>query len=1047
MADEILKRDQNFVTVLAGITNDSDQDITMLRVDPITKRLLINATGITPGVTGSGSPDQVAIWDSLSSITGYDNLKYENGQLKINSGVAPSTATFQMSANSLGGLNLLSYSPGDQEILFDMLWSGNDYIAQHTTVGGIFEINSNLEFYLADGQTIGNPASYGLSKFTISPNGQITIPNLGGAGGTVMVTADDNGVLSYGTISTGTVTGTGVAGRVAFWDGTSNITHSAGLIYDSMGQTLGVNTITDNGLGGGISIFTPTPGISIGINSGGNLQLDTSANNNNMRFYTGTGLMEFNQNNGVYNFLSDDTFLHYGTLDFSAITTTRNIAFQDADGTVAYLTDITTGIGGSTGAVDNAILRADGTGGSTLQASGIVLGDAGSKNAIFNISAISSTDKTFTFLNQSGNVVATADPGANTIYLWDDTDNLPVNAVIGTGLTYTHSTHTLSSSAGMSIGGTVTSGTAGSILFVGTGPVLAQDNANFFFDDTNNRLGIQTNTPTNALSFGSGANQKIWVEPGANTAAGKNLTIQGGNTNAGGGALGTFTGLSQGNKGWIGMAVTTTGNVYAVDYTGDIYMQTSGTGNFNALSQTSRTWAGMAVNPLNNNVYAATENADIYMQTGGTGNFVALGLSNAIRYGMTATAGGNIYAAIFGGDIYMQTAGSGAFNALSQGNKDWIGMATASNGDVYASVSNGDIYKQTGGTGNFVALGQTSRTWRGMGSDSLGNVFATVFGGDIYMQTGGTGNFVGLSQTSRNWWSLVGDANNNMYSGVYLGDIYEATFSGGGTADLAGGRLILSSGQGKGTGDSSIGLFTGTTLGSGTVLQTLSEKMTILGNGNVGIGQTTPTAALHLKAGTATASTAPLKFTSGTNLTSAEIGTMEYNNALYFTNWKSLRYSMGGVIKDFYASVGNVGTGEDDLYTFTTIANTLGTNGDKIEAEYGGTFVNSATATREVKLYFAGTAIFDTGALTLSLSSAWTMFATVIRVSSTVVRYMVSFTTEGAALAAYTAVGELTGLTLSGTNIIKITGESAGVGAASNDVVAVMGSISFVPAV
>jgi len=42
----------------------------------------------------------------------------------------------------------------------------------------------------------------------------------------------------------------------------------------------------------------------------------------------------------------------------------------------------------------------------------------------------------------------------------------------------------------MSIGGTVTSGTAGSVLFVNAGPVLAQDNTNFYWDDTNNRLSI-----------------------------------------------------------------------------------------------------------------------------------------------------------------------------------------------------------------------------------------------------------------------------------------------------------------------------------------------------------------------------------------------------------------------------------------------------------------------------------------------------------------------------------------------------------------------------
>jgi len=109
-------------------------------------------------------------------------------------------------------------------------------------------------------------------------------------------------------------------------------------------------------------------------------------------------------------------------------------------------------------------------------------------------------------------------------------------------------------------------------------------------------------------------------------------------------------------------------------------------------------------------------------------------------------------------------------------------------------------------------------------------------------------------------------------------------------------------------------------------------------------------------------------------------------------------------------------------------------------------FVSSGTATRQIKIYFGGTAIFDTGALTLSLSSAWTVYVTIIRVSSSVIRYMISLTTEGAALSAYTAVGELTGLTLTSTNILKITGQAAGVGAATNDIVAKLGSIAWHPA-
>jgi hypothetical protein len=62
-------------------------------------------------------------------------------------------------------------------------------------------------------------------------------------------------------------------------------------------------------------------------------------------------------------------------------------------------------------------------------------------------------------------------------------------------------------------------------------------------------------------------------------------------------------------------------------------------------------------------------------------------------------------------------------------------------------------------------------------------------------------------------------------------------------------------------------------------------RLIILTGGAIGIGtSTTPTAALHIKAGTATASTAPLKFTSGVSMTAAEAGAVEYTtDDLFFT--------------------------------------------------------------------------------------------------------------------------------------------------------------------
>jgi hypothetical protein len=55
-------------------------------------------------------------------------------------------------------------------------------------------------------------------------------------------------------------------------------------------------------------------------------------------------------------------------------------------------------------------------------------------------------------------------------------------------------------------------------------------------------------------------------------------------------------------------------------------------------------------------------------------------------------------------------------------------------------------------------------------------------------------------------------------------------------------------------------------------------------SGRLGIDVASPTAILHLKAGTTSANTAPLKFTSGTSMTNAEAGAMEFTtDDLFFT--------------------------------------------------------------------------------------------------------------------------------------------------------------------
>jgi hypothetical protein len=51
----------------------------------------------------------------------------------------------------------------------------------------------------------------------------------------------------------------------------------------------------------------------------------------------------------------------------------------------------------------------------------------------------------------------------------------------------------------LAIGSAVSSGTAGSILYLGTAGILAQDNANFFWDATAHRLGVNTTAPARRI--------------------------------------------------------------------------------------------------------------------------------------------------------------------------------------------------------------------------------------------------------------------------------------------------------------------------------------------------------------------------------------------------------------------------------------------------------------------------------------------------------------------------------------------------------------------
>lgn len=216
----------------------------------------------------------------------------------------------------------------------------------------------------------------------------------------------------------------------------------------------------------------------------------------------------------------------------------------------------------------------------------------------------------------------------------------------------------------------------------------------------------------------------------------------------------------------------------------------------------------------------------------------------------------------------------------------------------------------------------------------------------------------------------------------------------------------------------------------------------IKNNGNfqtlrpVGIGSTTQTALLTLGAGTATANTAPLKFTKGPLNTLPEPGAHEYDSSHYMTNESVNRFVLGGKIKDFVSQVNNSGTDETDLYTYTTKANTLASTGEDLIFNVS-LALNDGTATSTLKVYFAGNAIATTSAL--AISGPVSVTARIKRINATDVETTTTFSLSNGAV--YVENQTVTALTFTGTNILKITGQAGGGSGGSNDITAKSGDV------
>lgn len=154
------------------------------------------------------------------------------------------------------------------------------------------------------------------------------------------------------------------------------------------------------------------------------------------------------------------------------------------------------------------------------------------------------------------------------------------------------------------------------------------------------------------------------------------------------------------------------------------------------------------------------------------------------------------------------------------------------------------------------------------------------------------------------------------------------------------------------------------------------------------------------------------------------------NNNFYFKNTSGAEVKLNGgsSLTVNTTDVGNVGTGVDNLITYSVPSNTLFTDGDYIEFSFTFTFATNAN-NKTVKVVYGATEIYTSTAQPQN-DGSMEVKGKIIRTSATTQKIIVTATTDGTLftdLANYTTAAE----TLSGAVTLKATGEAT----SDNDII------------
>lgn len=137
-------------------------------------------------------------------------------------------------------------------------------------------------------------------------------------------------------------------------------------------------------------------------------------------------------------------------------------------------------------------------------------------------------------------------------------------------------------------------------------------------------------------------------------------------------------------------------------------------------------------------------------------------------------------------------------------------------------------------------------------------------------------------------------------------------------------------------------------------------------------------------------------------------------------------------------SVGNVGTGEDNLHSFSVPSGGFAANGDSFEVKCAGTFAANANNKR-VKLKFGAITLFDTTALAFNTGD-WQINARIFRTTTTTGKSIVTWTCNNVTLTT-TVDYQAWAFNFLTANTLVVTGEAT----ADNDIVQELMQVFWIP--